>query len=185
MSNAAIYARVSSAQQKEQETIGSQTAALRAHAGPLGLDVPEQWVFEDDGHPGASLVRPALERTRDLVCQVPLDVLLVHSPDRLARKYACHAPTREFPHPTKRRKWVRAAPGPYPPDRSRWALKGRTDAGSSPTPLRHTRLRHTRRTHTIWQYWHVPALSGLFPPSPAPPGSGCPQLHHPAATGRR
>src|SRR5262249_57595678 len=31
----------------------------------------------------------------------------------------------------------------------------------------------------------VPALSGLLPPSPAPPGSGCPQLHHPAATGRR
>ena len=32
---------------------------------------------------------------------------------------------------------------------------------------------------------HVPALSGLLPPSPAPPGSGCPQLHRPAATGRR
>jgi hypothetical protein len=28
-------------------------------------------------------------------------------------------------------------------------------------------------------------LSGLLPPSPAPPGSGCPQLHRPAATGRR
>ena len=77
MSNAAIYARVSSARQKEQETIGSQTAALRAHAEQLGLDVPEQWVFEDDGHSGASLVRPALERLRDLVCQVPVDVLLV------------------------------------------------------------------------------------------------------------
>jgi len=91
MSNAAIYARVSSARQKEQETIGSQTAALRAHAEQLGLDVPEQWVFEDDGHSGASLVRPALERLRDLVCQVPLDVLLVYSPDRLARKYAYQA----------------------------------------------------------------------------------------------
>jgi site-specific DNA recombinase len=90
-SNAAIYARVSSARQKEQETIGSQTAALRAHAGQLGLDVPEQWIFEDDGHTGASLVRPALERLRDLVCQVPVDVLLVYSPDRLARKYAYQA----------------------------------------------------------------------------------------------
>lgn len=56
MSNAAIYARVSSARQKEQETIGSQTAALRAHAGQLGLEVPEQWVFQDDGHSGATLV---------------------------------------------------------------------------------------------------------------------------------
>jgi len=91
MGNAAIYARVSSARQKEQETIGSQTAALRAHAGQLGLDVPEQWVFQDDGHSGASLVRPALERLRDLVCQVPVDVLLVYSPDRLARKYAYQA----------------------------------------------------------------------------------------------
>jgi len=91
MSNAAIYARVSSARQKEQETIGSQTAALRTHAGQLGLDVPEQWVFQDDGHSGATLVRPALERLRDLVCQVPVDVLLVYSPDRLARKYAYQA----------------------------------------------------------------------------------------------
>ena len=91
MSNAAIYARVSSARQKEQETIRSQTVALHAHAEQLGLDVPKQWVFEDDGQSGASLVRPALERLRDLVCQVPVDVLLVYSPDRLARKYAYQA----------------------------------------------------------------------------------------------
>jgi site-specific DNA recombinase len=91
MSNAAIYARVSSARQKEAETIASQTAALRSHAAGLGLHVPDQWIFEDDGHSGASLVRPALERLRDLVCQVPVDVLLVYSPDRLARKYAYQA----------------------------------------------------------------------------------------------
>ncbi|MFJ1707895.1 tyrosine-type recombinase/integrase [Kitasatospora sp. NPDC088346] len=51
-------------------------------------------------------------------------------------------------------------------------------AGSSRTPLR-----PARRTRTIWQYWPVPALSGPLPPSPASPGSGCPQLHRPAATG--
>ena len=77
--SAAIYARVSSARQKEQETIGSQTAALRAHAEQLGLEVPEQWVFCDDGHSGATLVRPALERLRDLVAQMPVDVVLVYS----------------------------------------------------------------------------------------------------------
>ena len=32
------------------------------------------------------------------------------------------------------------------------------------------------RTRTVWQYQHVPALSGLLPPSPASPGSGCPRL---------
>jgi len=53
--------------------------------------VPEQWVFQNDGHSGATLVRPALERLRDLVCLVPVDVLLVYSPDRLARKYAYQA----------------------------------------------------------------------------------------------
>ena len=91
MSSAAIYARVSSARQKEQQTIGSQTAALRTHAEQLGLEVPEQWVFCDDGHSGATLVRPALEKLRDLVAQVPVEVVLVYSPDRLARKYADQA----------------------------------------------------------------------------------------------
>ncbi len=61
---------------------------------------------------------------------------------------------------------------------SGWRLiKGMSHAGSSRTPLR-----HACRTQTIWQCWPVPALSGLLPPSPAPPGSGCPQLHRPAAT---
>ena len=91
MSSAAIYARVSSARQKEQQTIGSQTAALRAHAGQLGLDVPERWVFCDEGHSGATLVRPALEKLRDSVAQLPVEVVLVYSPDRLARKYAYQA----------------------------------------------------------------------------------------------
>jgi site-specific DNA recombinase len=89
--SAAIYARVSSARQKEQQTIDSQIAALHAHAEQLGLEVAPQWVFSDDGHSGATLVRPALEKLRDLVAQVPVDVVLVYSPDRLARKYAYQA----------------------------------------------------------------------------------------------
>lgn len=77
MSNsAAIYARVSSARQKKDETIGSQTAALRTHAQASRLQVPEEWVFEDEGHSGATLVRPALERLRDLVAGVGVDVVL-------------------------------------------------------------------------------------------------------------
>jgi len=91
MTSAAIYARVSSARQKQDETIASQTAAVRAHAKQLGLDVPEEWVFEDEGHSGATLVRPALERLRDLIAQVGVDLLLCYSPDRLARKFAYQA----------------------------------------------------------------------------------------------
>jgi site-specific DNA recombinase len=48
-------------------------------------------VFCDDGHSGVILVRPALEKLRDLVAQVPVDVVLVYAPDRLARKYAYQA----------------------------------------------------------------------------------------------
>ena len=61
---------------------------------------------------------------------------------------------------------------------SRCRIKGLSHAGSSRTPLH-----PACRTRAIWQYWHVPALSGLLPPSPASPGPGCPQLHRPAATG--
>ena len=91
MTSAAIYARVSSARQKKDQTIGSQTAALREHARQLGVDLPEEWVFEDEGHSGATLVRPALEALRDLAAQGCVDVVLCYSPDRLACKFAYQA----------------------------------------------------------------------------------------------
>src|SRR6266581_3519567 len=91
VTSAAIYARVSSARQKKDQTIGSQTAALRAHAGQLGVELPEEWVFEDEGHSGATLIRPALERLRDVAAQGCIDVVLCYSPDRLARKFAYQA----------------------------------------------------------------------------------------------
>ena len=91
MTTAALYARVSSKRQAKDQTIGSQTAALRAHAAGNRLEVPEGWVFEDEGHSGATLVRPALEALRDLAAQGCIDVVLVYSPDRLARKFAYQA----------------------------------------------------------------------------------------------
>jgi site-specific DNA recombinase len=91
MTTAAIYARVSSARQKEEQTIASQTAALVEAAERWALEVPPEWVFEDEGYSGATLIRPALERLRDLAAQVPVDVVLCYSPDRLARRYAYQA----------------------------------------------------------------------------------------------
>jgi site-specific DNA recombinase len=91
MSTAAIYARVSSSRQKEDQTIASQTVALHEAAARAGLEVPLDWVFEDEGYSGATLIRPALERLRDLAAQVPIDVVLCYSPDRLARRYAYQA----------------------------------------------------------------------------------------------
>ena len=83
--------RVSSARQAKDQTIGSQLSALREHAVTSRLEVPEEWVFADDGHSGATLARPALEALRDLAAQGCLDVVLVYSPDRLARKFAYQA----------------------------------------------------------------------------------------------
>ncbi len=50
MMNVAVYARVSSDRQKKNETIVSQTAALREHARQMGAVLPAEWVFEDDGY---------------------------------------------------------------------------------------------------------------------------------------
>ena len=88
MKTAAIYARVSSDQQKEDKTIASQTAALVAFACGQGYGVPAEWIFEDEGFSGATLVRPGLERVRDLVAEGQIQAVLVLSPDRLSRKYA-------------------------------------------------------------------------------------------------
>jgi site-specific DNA recombinase len=88
MATAAIYARVSGARQKEEQTIGSQIVECHQAAEQWGLDVPAEWAFTDEGYTGASLVRPALERLRDLAAQVPVDVVICYSPDRLARKLA-------------------------------------------------------------------------------------------------
>ncbi len=85
---AAIYARVSSDRQKENHTIASQTAALIEYAQKNGYSVPPEWVFQDEGYSGAILVRPGLERLRDLAAEGQIAAVLVYSPDRLSRKYA-------------------------------------------------------------------------------------------------
>src|SRR6516165_12015756 len=85
---AAIYARVSSDRQKENHTITSQTAALKEYARTHDYLVPAEWVFEDEGYSGATLVRPGLEALRDLAARGEIQAVLVYSPDRLSRKYA-------------------------------------------------------------------------------------------------
>src|SRR5690349_2498056 len=88
MRMAAIYARVSSEQQREENTIASQTASLIEFAQSHDLEVPKEWVFEDEGYSGATLERPGLEHVRDLAAEGQIQVVLAYSPDRLSRKYA-------------------------------------------------------------------------------------------------
>jgi site-specific DNA recombinase len=85
---AALYARVSSDQQVAERTIGSQLAALRTRIAADGLAVLPAYEFLDEGYSGATLLRPGLERLRDVAASGSLDRLYVHAPDRLARKYA-------------------------------------------------------------------------------------------------
>jgi site-specific DNA recombinase len=88
MKAAAIYARVSSDRQKKDQTIKSQTAALIERTRREGYTIPQEWIFEDEGYSGAVLVRPGLERLRDLAAEGQIQAVWVYSPDRLSRKYA-------------------------------------------------------------------------------------------------
>jgi len=84
----ALYARVSSDQQNEARTIESQLADLRTRLAAEGITLPAELEFVDNGYSGATLIRPALERLRDVAAAGGIDRLYVHSPDRLARNYA-------------------------------------------------------------------------------------------------
>jgi site-specific DNA recombinase len=84
----AIYARVSSDHQAEAQTVASQVAALRERIAAEGLALPDAMQFIDEGYRGTTLIRPALERLRDVIAARAVDRLYIHSPDRLARKYA-------------------------------------------------------------------------------------------------
>ena len=97
MKIAAIYARVSSARQQQNETIGSQLEALLSYAQAYDYQVSPQHIYQDDGYSGAYLDRPALERLRDAVAAGELEAVLIVSPDRLARQFAYqYIVTEEF-----------------------------------------------------------------------------------------
>ncbi|MEI6540017.1 MAG: recombinase family protein [Planctomycetota bacterium] len=84
----AIYARVSSDRQAQEQTIDSQVSALRERVTRDGHTLEDGLCFLDDGVSGSTLRRPALERLRDLAYVGGFQKLYVHSPDRLARNYA-------------------------------------------------------------------------------------------------
>ena len=88
MKTAAIYTRVSSDQQKENKTIDSQVDELLHFADEQGYVVPEEYIFRDEGYSGAILVRPGLEKVRDLSAEGQVQAVLIYSPDRLSRNYA-------------------------------------------------------------------------------------------------
>ena len=84
---AAIYARVSSEKQKEGETIKSQIHALKNYAEKHNYEIPNGWIFSDDGVSGTIVSRPALDGLRALIRDGDVESVLVYSPDRLSRNF--------------------------------------------------------------------------------------------------
>lgn len=80
--NAAIYARVSTAQQAEHGySLQTQIELCRKKAVEMGVNSTK--VYCDDGYSGAYLERPALDHLRDNLAL--FDVVIVYDTDRLAR----------------------------------------------------------------------------------------------------
>ena len=84
----ALYARVSSDRQREEGTIASQLQELRQFAQRESLCLDEHHIYLDEGKSGYYLERPGLDALRDVARDGLVDLVLVHDPDRLSRKYA-------------------------------------------------------------------------------------------------
>lgn len=83
---AAIYARGSTDLQEREQTVLSQLEALWTYLQERGYVLIAEYV--DEGYSGATLDRPGLDRLRDALRTEEMDVVVFHSPDRLARKAA-------------------------------------------------------------------------------------------------
>jgi site-specific DNA recombinase len=83
----AIYARVSSDQQAQHDTLASQLTAVQAFAAARGGSIDPDLSFADNGISGTTLARPKLDLLRDKAAAGEMDQILILNPDRLARKY--------------------------------------------------------------------------------------------------
>ena len=86
MKLAAIYARVSTARQEEEQTIKTQLSAVNELVQKSDFKVVEQYI--DEGWSGDILARPALDKLRQDAKAKLWDVIVVYDPDRLARRYS-------------------------------------------------------------------------------------------------
>ena len=87
MTGTALYARVSTQAQENENTVYSQLDELKKYADAHELVYSESDCFIDEGFSGGSLVRPSLDKLRDAVIEGAYEKLLVFDPDRLARNY--------------------------------------------------------------------------------------------------
>ncbi len=118
MKEVAVYARVSSDRQKEDQTIESQLAELKAEAHRRCWCIPSEWIFRDEGYSGANLERPGLEAMRDQIYEGTISRVLVYAPDRLARNYALQVLLLdEFARSGAEIEFIRSVKGESPEER--------------------------------------------------------------------
>ncbi len=82
----ALYARVSTEEQREGHTIDSQVSELERFARERGWIVAG--IYKDDGWSGSLIGRPELDRLRDDARKQAFQAVLVNDVDRLARDVA-------------------------------------------------------------------------------------------------
>ena len=82
----ALYARVSTEEQKQGQTIEPQLAELQRHAQDKDWRIVH--TYKDEGWSGSILARPELDRLRDEAGKGVFDAVLVNEVDRLARDVA-------------------------------------------------------------------------------------------------
>src|SRR5215831_20033263 len=86
MKRAALYARVSTDRQQQEQTIASQVLELKKQIAQSGSVLVKEYI--DDGYSGKLLDRPALEELRRDAKAGVYDAIYFHSADRIARKAA-------------------------------------------------------------------------------------------------
>src|SRR5947208_13257 len=82
----AIYARVSTEEQREGQNIDSQVAELERFSREKGW--PITGIYKDEGWSGGVMERPELDRLRDDALRGGFDAVLINDVDRLARDVA-------------------------------------------------------------------------------------------------
>ena len=86
MKTVALYARVSTARQEQEETIDSQIAEVKQRILEDGNVLLEKHIYIDEGYSGSMLERPALDAMLDAAKNKEFDALYIYDLGRLSRQ---------------------------------------------------------------------------------------------------
>lgn len=87
MKKAAIYMRVSTARQEEEQTINNQKMELLARIRADGVTLLPECIYKDEGWSGAIIERPDLDRMRSDARDYKFDVIYAYDRGRISRKF--------------------------------------------------------------------------------------------------